>query len=133
MPNIIKILEGLAPNCGIYPHYSLSERAGRKCSIQKINSKTRQSVKTLREQSNQIHGPQLFNCMPAFIRRKKSKSSVQEFKEALGQYITQIPDHPIVAWLIPSTCDMFSSPPSNSLVDQVREFQARRTRTLNVG
>ena len=40
-----KILEGLAPNCGIYSTNSLSERAGRKCSIPKINSKTRQSIK----------------------------------------------------------------------------------------
>ena len=127
-----KILEGLAPNCGIYSNNSLSERAGRKCSIPKINSKTRQCVKTLREQSFQVHGPQLFNCMPAFIRNK-SKCSVQEFKEALDQYITQIPHQPKVGWLIPSTCDMFNSSPSNSLVDQVREFQARRTRTLNVG
>ena len=116
-----KILEGLAPNCGIYTNNSLSERAGRKCSIPKINSKTRQSVKTLREQSFQVHGPQLFNCMPASIRNK-SKCSVQEFKEALDQYITQIPDQPKVGWLIPSTCDMFNSSPSNSLVDQVREF-----------
>ena len=67
-------------------HHSLS---GRKFLIQKINSKTRQSVKTLMEQSFQVHGPQLFNCMPAFIR-KKSMSSVQEFKEALIQYITKV-------------------------------------------
>ena len=114
------------------PINSLSERAGRKCSIPKINSKTRQSVTTLRKQSFQVHGPQLFNCMPAFIRNK-SKCSVQEFKEALDQYITQIPDQQKVGWLIPSACDMFNSSPSSSLVDQVREFQARRSRTLNVG
>ena len=111
-----KILEGIDPNCGIFSNNSLSERAGRKFSIPKINSKSRQSVNILREQSFQVHGSQLFNCMPAFIRNK-SKCSVQEFNEALDQYNTQIPDQPKVGWLIPSICDMFNSSPYNSLVD----------------
>ena len=124
-----KILEGLAPNCDITLHEPVSERAGRKCNIPKIKTKTRQSVKTLREQSFQVHGPQLFNCLPLSIRNK-TKCSVLEFKEVLDNYLTLIPDQPKVGMLIPSTCDMFNLSPSNSLIDQIREYQAKRTRTV---
>ena len=63
-----KILEGIVPNCGINKSESLSERAGRQCSIPKVKSTTRQSLKTLRSQSFQVHGPQLFNALPLHIR-----------------------------------------------------------------
>ena len=124
-----KILEGLAPNFDITLHEPVSERAGRKCNIPKIKTKTRQSVKTLREQSFQVHGPQLYNCLPLSIRNK-TKCSVLEFKEVLDNYLTLIPDQPKVGMLIPSTCDMFNLSPSNSLIDQIREYQAKRTRTV---
>ena len=127
-----KILENLAPNCDINIHESLSERAGRKCSIPKIKTKTRQSVKSLREQSFQVHGPQLFNCLPAYIRNK-TKCGVLEFKELLDNFLTKIPDQPKVGTLVPSTCNQFNSSPSNSLVDQIREFQDKRTRDTFVG
>ena len=41
---------------------------------------------------------------------------------------TLIPDQPIIGNLIPSTCDLFSLSPSNSLIDQIREFRARGSR-----
>ena len=124
-----KILEGLAPNCDIRNIETISERAGRKCSIPKIKSTTRQSVKTLRESSFQVHGPQLFNSLPKHLRNK-TKCGVIEFKEDLDKYLTKIPDQPKVGGLIPNTCDMFSMAPSNSLVDHIREFQARNTRNI---
>ena len=122
---IWKILEGYAPNCGISSNQDLSGRTGGMCLIPKIKSQTRHSVKTLRHQSFQIHGPQLFNILPKYIRNM-SKCGVLDFKEALDKFLTKIPDQPKVGGLIPSTCDLFTLSPSNSLVDQVREFQSRR-------
>ena len=51
-----KVLEGIVPNCGINKSESNSERAGRKGTIPIVKSTTRQSVKTLRWQSFQVHG-----------------------------------------------------------------------------
>ena len=122
---IWKVLEGLAPNCGI--EESNSDRAGRQCSLPKIKAKTRHKIKTLRNQSFQIHDPQLFNTLPKHHRNIK-RCSVPEFKEKLDQYLTLIPYQPIIGNLIPSTCDLFSLSPSNSLIDQIREFRARGSR-----
>lgn len=122
---IWKVLEGLAPNCGI--EESNSDRAGRQCSLPKIKAKTRHKIKTLRNQSFQIHGPQLFNTLPKHLGNMK-RCSVLEFKEKLDQYLALIPDQPIIGNLIPSTCDLFSLSPSNSLIDQIREFRARGSR-----
>ena len=69
--------------------------------------------------------PQLFNILPKYLRNM-SKCGVLDFKEALDKFLTKIPDQPKVGGLIPSTCDLFTLSPSNSLVDQVREFQSRR-------
>ena len=122
-----KILEGIVPNCGLYQSESTSERAGRKCTIPTVKSTTRQSVKTLRWQSFQVHGPQLFNSLPKYIRNM-SKCGVLDFKEALDMYLTKIPDQPKVGGMIPQTCDLYNLCPSNSLVDQIREFQTRNNR-----
>ena len=56
-----KIIEGLAPNCGIKTNGNISERMGRKCLMPTL--KGRQRVQTLREQSFQCHGPRLFNAL----------------------------------------------------------------------
>ena len=122
-----KVLEGLAPNCGLSE--TKSDRSGRQCSIPPINNKSRQSIKTLRNQSFQVHGPQLFNCLPKHIR-EISKCSILDFKEKLDQYLTKIPDQPKVGGLVPTTCDLFNMSPSNSLVDQIREFRAKLSRNV---
>lgn len=124
-----KVLEGIVPNCGINKSESNSERAGRKCIIPIVKSTTRQSVKTLRWQSFQVHGPQLFNSLPIYIRNM-TKCSVLEFKEALDNYLTKIPDQPKVGGLIPQTCDLYNLSPSNSLVDQIRDFRTRVNRQV---
>ena len=120
-----KILEGLVPNCGLIK--TTSDRTGRKCTIPPVKSKTRQSLKSLRYQSFQVHGPQLFNSLPKYVRNT-TKCGVEEFKEKLDQYLSNIPDQPKIGTLIPPTCDQFSLSPSNSIVDQVREFHRRNTR-----
>ena len=74
-----------------------------------------------------VNGPQLFNTLPKYIRNM-SNCSVTDFKEKLDQYLTVIPDQPVIGNLIPATCDLYSLSPSNSLIDQIREFRARSSR-----
>ena len=77
-----KILEGLAPNCGVVLVESTTDRAGRQCSVPTLKTKSRQKTKTLRNQSFQVNGPQLFNTLPKYIRNM-SNCSVTDFKENL--------------------------------------------------
>ena len=80
-----KILNGKSPNCGIKS--KLNERLGRLCEIPQINKNSRKSVQTIRENSFQIHGPKLFNCLPKQIRNKRG-CSIEEFKCELDQLVT---------------------------------------------
>ena len=82
----------------------------------------------MREQSFQCNGPKLFNSLPKEIRNI-SKVSVEEFKEKLDKYLQKIPDEPNVEGLTPSACDMFTTAPSNSVVDQSRTNKPRRPGT----
>ena len=113
-----KILEGRVPNCGI--DQIDDSRKGRLCKIDPI-VKCRSRIQTLRENSYQIVGPKLFNSIPAKIRNL-SKCSIEEFKEALDQYLSKIPDEPKLPGYTPTASDQFSGQPSNSLVDQIRKF-----------
>ena len=110
-----KILEGMGPNCGL--EVAQSDRRGRLLKVP--NLKGKQSVKSLREQSFQVNGPQLFNSLPKQIRNM-TKVSVDDFKEKVDKYLENIPDEPHVDGLIPSGCNLFSAAPSNSILDQVR-------------
>ena len=128
---IWKILEGLAPNCGIQTTSSEDRRQGRKCKVQNIKTGAKASAKALREQTFQVHGPQLFNSLPPFLRNM-TKCSIEIFKEQLDKYLMTIPDEPSVPGLTPSA----STPdarPSNSLLHQRprqpgREERRGRTR-----
>ena len=128
---IWKILEGLAPNCGIQSTSSEDRRQGRKCKVQNIKTGAKASAKALREQTFQVHGPQLFNSLPPFLRNM-TKCSIEIFKEQLDKYLMTIPDEPSVPGLTPSA----STPdarPSNSLLHQRprqpgREERRGRTR-----
>ena len=115
-----KILEESAPNCGIKEIHSFEDRQGRKCELP--NLKGSQSVKTLREQSFQVHGPRLFNSLPRYIRNL-TKCGIYIFKEKHDLFLEKIPDQPKVGDLMPATCNQVSGQPSNSLVDQIREHQ----------
>ena len=64
---IWKILEGRVPNCGIKETENI--RKGRLCMIPPLKMCSAR-VKTLRENSFQIVGPKLFNCLPDKIRNK---------------------------------------------------------------
>ena len=82
---IWKILEGLVPNCGVQVSQELG-RSGRKCLIPSLNTKSKQSVQTLKEQTFQVNGPQLFNTLPSSVRNT-TKCSVDEFKMKLDKYL----------------------------------------------
>ena len=116
-----KILEELVPNCGLEIHQS--DRRGRQVAIPPL--KGSQAMRKLREQSFQVSGPRLFNCLPSSIRNI-SRVPVDTFKEQLDQFLSEIPDEPNVEGLTPSTCDMFTAKPSNSIIDQSRCIKIRR-------
>ena len=116
-----KILEGLAPNCGLEEVYS--ERRGRGIKIPTLKGK--QAVRTMREQSFQVNGPRLFNCIPKRIRNM-TKVPVHKFKEHLDKFLEMVPDEPNVVGLTPCSCNQFSAAPSNSIIDQVRKTTQNR-------
>ena len=109
-----KVLEGLVPNCGISHTYS--ERRGRECVVPPLNG--RQSVQSLREQSFQRAGPNLFNSLPRYLRDIRNKST-EEFKEKLDKFLTNLPDQPMIGDLIPQVCNQNTAKPSNSLKDVI--------------
>ena len=113
-----KILEGRVPNCGITQTDNL--RKGPLCEITAVKNCS-QKVKTLRENSFQTVGAKLFNILPSKIRNM-SKCSMDDFKSALDQFLSKIPDEPKLPGYIPAACNQFSGQPSNCLVDQVRKY-----------
>ena len=119
-----KILENLVPNCGLT--VSHSERRGRLVIVPPLKGSP--SIRKLREQSFQVNGPKLFNCLPPSIRNI-SKVTIDEFKEQLDQFLANVPDEPNVDGLTPAACDLFSAAPSNSIRDQSRKTQLRRPGT----
>ena len=119
-----KTLEGLVPNCGVSGSHE-SGRNGRKCQVPSMNRKAKQSVQTLRKQTFQVHGSQLFNSLPASVRNT-TKYSVDDFKTKLDKFLESIPDEPNVSGLTPGACTL-EARASNSLVDQVRRFHMART------
>ena len=115
---IWKILEGRVPNCGIETVENL--RFGKLCSIPPLK-KCSTKIQTLRENSFQVKGPQLFNILPAKLRNM-TKCSIDDFKFALDQFLSGIPDEPNVSGpeYTPRACNQTTGKPSNSLIDQVR-------------
>ena len=110
-----KILEGKSPNCGILSKNN--ERLGRMCDIPQIKVNSRKAIQTLRENSFQVNGPRLFNCLPKKIRNKR-RCSVEEFKAELDIFLETIPDEPRYDRYIPAACNQGTARPSNSIIDQ---------------
>ena len=109
-----KVLEGMVPNCGI--QHTFNDRRGRECLIPAI--KGRKPVQNLREQSFQVMGPRLFNSLPKRLRSIR-KTTVEEFKEKLDDFLSTLPDHPKVGDMTPSICNQVTARPSNSLTDVI--------------
>ena len=114
---IWKILEGKVPTCGIT--FVENGRKGRICTIPALK-KCNQRIQTIRENSFQIAGPKLFNCLPAQIRNT-TKCSIDDFKFKLDQYLARIPDEPKLPGYIPTATNQYTGQPSNSIIDQVRK------------
>ena len=121
-----KIVENIVPNCGIGINSAEEKRTGRKCTVRKLIGP--QKVKTLRDSSFQCAGPRLFNSLPKEIRNL-TKIPVEDFKEHLDNYLSQVPDEPKVSGLIPS-CLTSEARPTNSLVHWIPHLQ-RTGRTPN--
>ena len=110
-----KILEGKSPNCGITSKNN--ERLGRICEVPPVKTNSRRTIQTLRENSFQISGPKLFNCLPKKLRNKKG-CSIDDFKTELHLFLEGIPDEPKTNGFTPNTCNQITARPSNSLLDQ---------------
>ena len=74
----------------------------------------------MRDQSFQVNGPRLFNCLPKNLRDVK-KVTVDKFKEKLDNFLALMPDQPKIGDLIPSTCNQLTARPSNSLLDVTKQ------------
>ena len=117
-----KILEGISPNCGL--EVTTSERRGREVKIPPIKG-TKGKIQNLRENSFQIQGPRLFNCLPKSVRGI-SKVSIDDFKQHLDRFLEKLPDEPKVENYIPSACNIVTASPTNSVVDLARTVRTRR-------
>lgn len=112
-----KCIEGLVPNCNIRTYNS--GRRGRLCAIPPLVSSSSCRSKSIRENSFQINGPKLFNCLPVKVR-EISNCSVDTFKFNLDSILSVIPDEPRCDNLIPRSVCIYTSKPSNSIIDQIR-------------
>ena len=88
-----------------------------------MNRKASEKVKTLRENSFQVHAPKLFNSLPRKLRNR-TKCSIEDFKAELDHFLETVPDEPKVSGgqYTPGACDLFSAQPSNSVIDQIRKM-----------
>ena len=83
-------MEGLVPNCGL--NWSSSEeRRGRLCEVPKLRGN--KEVQKCRRQSFQMVGPKLWNSLPKNVRNVK-KCGIEQFKEALDNFLSKVPDEP---------------------------------------
>ena len=111
-----KILENRVPNCGV-EKAAKNERLGRRCAIPSLQKNGRRAIQTLREQTLQVDGARLFNCIPKKIR---NIHNVVEFKEELDWWLETIPDQPRVGTLTPAAVCAVTGRQSNSLLAWTR-------------
>ena len=88
------------------------------CPLPPISKQSRLSVKTLREQTLQVHGTKLFNKLPWEIRNM-TKCTIETFKEKLDTFLNEIPDQAVVADLVPTPCNLATGKASNSLMEWI--------------
>ena len=122
-----KIINNKVPNCNI--NVIINPRFGKLIDIPKLNTKATQKIQSLRDSSFHVHGAKLFNCLPNYLRNSEVQT-VEEFKECLDVFLSEIPDEPSVqgTHYTPSACDLITGKASNSLIDQVRQKSTRNRR-----
>ena len=107
-----KIIENLVPNLRTEISTYWTDRQGRLCKIPPL--KSRDGIRTIRENSLAVRGPKLFNKLPQHVRNIMG-TSLEVFKGALDKVLQQVPDEP--------GCHGYAgrrSANSNSLVDQLQ-------------
>ena len=80
---------------------------------------TKQSIKTVYENSIFGTGPKLFNALPPFIR--EISDDFIQFKTVLDIFLTQIPDCPIIVGYNSHNLD-HNGKPSNSLIHWIKNL-----------
>ena len=91
-----KILEGHVPNIETTPIESQYHiRRGRCCLIPKVSNTAPVSIQNIRLQSLSVRGPRIFNILPSHIRAITG-SNVDAFKKSLDEFLSTIPDQPLV-------------------------------------
>ena len=121
-----KILEEQVPNCGI--QWNSTKLRGRLCSVPSLSNAS-EGIKTKREQSFQIQGPKLFNCLPRYLR-DKTGISVDIWMRDLDKFLAQIPDTPVMANLTPGLCNQSTACPSNSLGEWIPDLDLNGRRQI---
>ena len=98
----------------------MKPRLGRICAVPTLNTGSSR-IRTLRDNSFQVHGLKLFNSLPILVRNI-TKCSVEEFKLQLDKVLSRVPDEPNIIGdqYTPRACDQFTGKPSNSIIDQIR-------------
>ena len=92
-------------------------RRGKLCLVSPLNYRSLASVKTLKEKSFAVHGPNLFNSIPREIR--EFTGTMEGFKVKLDLFLKSVPDKP-------SLPHYAQSARSNSLLDQISQQRAER-------
>ena len=118
-----KILENLAPNCGIEKvHDSEDSRIGRRLRVSIPKGSSR--INKLKEQLFQLNGSKLFNCLPNNIRNQTRNTRLEylhcpgpdDFKTKLDNFLEIIPDQPRIDGMSPGV-------ETNSLIHQTKRGQ----------
>ena len=81
------------------------------------------AVQSMREQTFQVNGAQLFNALPVYLRNIRN-CPLEDFKEKLDEYLQKVSDEPKMTGLIPTACTADATP-SNSILDKSRRLLAR--------
>ena len=123
-----RIMEGQVPNISEPNRGGINEklhiRRGRVCIVPTVNSQTLDSVRSLYYTSLDIHGPRLFNSIPATIRNM-TDCSVDTFKRCLDKYLGMVPDESHI-----SGFTALRRAESNSLFDMAQFASAQLVSTL---
>ena len=102
-------MTNLVPNCGI--SWNVSNSSG--VILNEIPTKS--YFKTHRMNSFHYVAPRLFNKLPRILRDNRS-ATLTEWKGLLDEFLSSVPDLPVVPDLVPGLCDPGTTKPSNSLL-----------------
>ena len=108
-----KVLEGIVPNCGVNTA-PYNKRWRKKVNIPGLKRNGRRAIQTMRENSFQINWARLFNSLPMKLRNMKCYQ--EDFKIAMENHLSSVPDQPQMGSLVPSATDQLSCWQSNSLL-----------------